>query len=491
MRNRKRNNIVIGTLCSVLVLMGVGYAILSTTLNIGGTANIKGDFDIHFTNIQRSSSTITDSTLLSTMDEGTGIKDGTNNHEGTFTAVLQKPTDYVIYEVEVANTGSIDGYLTFTFGDKHSNFDYYKDFYSVEFIRDDVDPDISTDILQNGTFTDNEVLVNTTGTRTYKIKVTFKENATSFPDATTNGDFECSLNLTYSQQAPSQGGSGEQSGVTTYTTTINDPNDNDYNGELFSITLTDEQVGTKTITHYIVGTQDIAPMLQQNGISFVPYDSNITFTKNYLGLTPTTGDYVVVDDDTLMCVLRGDVIYAQIEPRSGSSVQQLTPAGSSSENNEQQPVETQYTFRTYKITTDIPSNWYYILIEDGKGNNYLSPYAEDLSGNDVTQSQMQMASGTLIPFEKVAYTGANKNYYVYNTTADANAGDTSKSIDTILISPSTAYSMSMYGNSDNYVTDNYLIIRINNINLSLNSEALYSYDSTFDATKINFNFPTN
>ena len=65
MRNRKRNNIVIGTLCSVLVLMGVGYAILNTTLNIGGTANIKGDFDIHFTRIERSSSTITDSTLLS------------------------------------------------------------------------------------------------------------------------------------------------------------------------------------------------------------------------------------------------------------------------------------------------------------------------------------------------------------------------------------------------------------------------------------------
>ena len=74
MRNRRKNNIVIGTLCAVLVLMGVGYAVLSTTLNIGGTANIKGDFDIHFTRIEKSSSTITDSTLLSTMDNGTGCK---------------------------------------------------------------------------------------------------------------------------------------------------------------------------------------------------------------------------------------------------------------------------------------------------------------------------------------------------------------------------------------------------------------------------------
>ena len=143
------------------------------------------------------------------MDNGTGITENTNNHEGTFTAILQKPTDYVIYEVSVANTGSIDGYLTFTFGDEHNNFNYYKDFYSVEFIRDDVDPDISTDILQpSASFTDNEVLENTTGVRTYKIKVLFKESATGFPDTTTNGDFECSLNLTYSQQAPSGGNSG-------------------------------------------------------------------------------------------------------------------------------------------------------------------------------------------------------------------------------------------------------------------------------------------
>ncbi len=216
MERRRKNNIIIGTLCSILVLMGVGYAILSTTLNIGATANITGDFDIHFTNIQRSSSTISDSSILSTIDAGTGITANTNSHAGTFTAVLQKPTDYVIYTVSVANTGSIDGYLTFSFEDTNSNFDYYKDFYSVEFIRDDVNPAISTDILQpNASFSDPQVLVNTSGTRTYKIKVTYKESATSFPDPTHEinneqvGNFECSLNLTYSQQAPSQGGSSE------------------------------------------------------------------------------------------------------------------------------------------------------------------------------------------------------------------------------------------------------------------------------------------
>ena len=334
MNRRRKNNIVIGTLCAVLVLMGVGYAILNTTLNIGGTANIKGDFDIHFTNIQRSSSTISDSTLLSTMDNGTGITDGTNNHEGTFTAVLQKPTDYVIYDVVVANTGSIDGYLTFTFGDTNNNFNYYKDFYSVEFIRDDVDPDISTDILQpNASFTDNEVLENATGTRTYKIKVTFKESATSFPDATTNGDFECSLNLTYSQQAPSGGNSGasDQSGLTTYTGTYSDPNDSEMNGTSLSVTLQDEQNGTKSIVHYIVGENDTASVYQNAGISFQPYDSEMTISENYIGITPVSGDYVVVIGEDLFSLLHNDILYIKLEPeRNNEPLQQLTIGGSSS-----------------------------------------------------------------------------------------------------------------------------------------------------------------
>ena len=324
MERRKRNNIIIGTLCVVLVLMGVGYAILSTTLNIGGTANIKGDFDIHFTRIEKSSSTITDTTLLSTMDNGTGITENTSNHEGTFTAVLQKPTDYVIYDVVVANTGSIDGYLTFTFGDEHNNFNYYKDFYSVEFIRDDVDPYISTDILQpSATFTDSEVLENTTGTRTYKIKVTFKESATGFPDATTNGDFECSLNLTYSQQAPGGNSGGNEQQLTSnwYSGTVT--NDVDYEGKTFAINLQDEQNGKKSIVNYVLDGEDLIEDLPSD-IAVVPYDSSVTYTNNLIGMTPVAGDYVVVYSDSLLVVLRDNVLYKMVEDKPGGTVQQLS-----------------------------------------------------------------------------------------------------------------------------------------------------------------------
>ena len=317
MERRKRNNIIIGMLCAVLVLMGVGYAVLNTTLNVGGTANIKGDFDIHFTRIEKSSSTITDTTLLSTMDNGTGITDGTNNHEGTFTAVLQKPTDYVIYEVEVANTGSIDGYLTFTFGDTNNNFDYYKDFYSVEFIRDDATANISADILQpNATFTDNEVLENTTGTRTYKIKVTFKESATSFPDATTNGDFECSLNLTYSQQAPggNSGGNNQQQETLNW-----------YATQDGSIALAlAESNDSFVVKKYISNGTDMTQYIGEDSFVLNPYNQSITINENFLGVTPETGDYVCTVEESLTMLLRGHIIYMQQNVSSTNPVYTLS-----------------------------------------------------------------------------------------------------------------------------------------------------------------------
>ena len=46
MRDRKKRNIIIGALCSLLIIMGIGYAIPSQTLNISGIANMKGNIDV-------------------------------------------------------------------------------------------------------------------------------------------------------------------------------------------------------------------------------------------------------------------------------------------------------------------------------------------------------------------------------------------------------------------------------------------------------------
>ena len=52
MRTRKKQRIIIGTLCAVIIGLAVGYAVLIQQLNIQGTSGITSDFNIVFTNIE-------------------------------------------------------------------------------------------------------------------------------------------------------------------------------------------------------------------------------------------------------------------------------------------------------------------------------------------------------------------------------------------------------------------------------------------------------
>ena len=52
MRDRRKRNIIIGTLACLLVFMGVGYAVLSKTFNLSGVADIKGNWDIYIYSIE-------------------------------------------------------------------------------------------------------------------------------------------------------------------------------------------------------------------------------------------------------------------------------------------------------------------------------------------------------------------------------------------------------------------------------------------------------
>ena len=49
MKNKK--NIIMGTLLIVILLMAVGYSAFATQLNINGTAEITGEWNVKITNI--------------------------------------------------------------------------------------------------------------------------------------------------------------------------------------------------------------------------------------------------------------------------------------------------------------------------------------------------------------------------------------------------------------------------------------------------------
>ena len=151
MRDRKKRNIIIGALCSLLVFMGIGYAILSQTLNISGIANMRGNWNVKITNME----------LLSENKTGRAeeVSHSFTDTTATFEANLYMPGDSIEYRVTVENQGNIDALLKSiipTTTNKSSG---------IKFSHSEID---------------NTVL--TAGKKiTFTMKVEFLEDATSIP----------------------------------------------------------------------------------------------------------------------------------------------------------------------------------------------------------------------------------------------------------------------------------------------------------------------
>ncbi len=103
MSEKKKRNIVICTLCGVLLLMTVGYAAFNTLLNINGTASITSNWDIKITDIKQNAK----EGDASSVEEFPKYED----LEATFNVNLVSPGDYITYDVTIENKGTIDAEL--------------------------------------------------------------------------------------------------------------------------------------------------------------------------------------------------------------------------------------------------------------------------------------------------------------------------------------------------------------------------------------------
>ena len=151
MRDRKKRNIIIGALCCLLVFMGIGYAILSQTLNISGIANMKGNWNVKITNME----------LLSENKTGRAeeVSHSFTDTTATFEANLYMPGDSIEYRVTVENQGNIDALLKSITPTTTNRSE------GIKFSHSEID---------------NTVL--TAGkTITFTMKVEFLEDATSIP----------------------------------------------------------------------------------------------------------------------------------------------------------------------------------------------------------------------------------------------------------------------------------------------------------------------
>ena len=88
----------------LILAISIGYAALSTTLTINGTANIASNsWLIYFTNVQVTSGSVTATTTPTTS--------GTSTTTLTWAVNLQTPGDYYEYNVDVKNDGTIDAMI--------------------------------------------------------------------------------------------------------------------------------------------------------------------------------------------------------------------------------------------------------------------------------------------------------------------------------------------------------------------------------------------
>ena len=100
---RKKNRGLL--LVLLLLIVTVGFAALSTNLNINGNSKIfNSTWDIHFNNIRVTPGSV----AIGTGDYAAKV-DENDNTNVNFTITLDKPGDYYEFLVDVVNAGSIDG----------------------------------------------------------------------------------------------------------------------------------------------------------------------------------------------------------------------------------------------------------------------------------------------------------------------------------------------------------------------------------------------
>lgn len=147
---RKGRNIVIGLLCAIIVLMGVGFAALFSELEIKGSTSLSNTWNVQITDIEVESTT-------GKANAGTPTPTGTT---ANFNATLEEPGDSVTYKVTVTNGGSINAVLT-TVSNGFTNLETD----AIEYTLSEVNPK-KNDKLASG------------DVHTFYVTAAYKENAT-------------------------------------------------------------------------------------------------------------------------------------------------------------------------------------------------------------------------------------------------------------------------------------------------------------------------
>ena len=102
--NRKLQLIILLVLVSLVGTMSIAYAVLSTTLNINGTAQVQdASWNVHFDNVQVKTGSVSGAKVTTAPTTS-----GTTTTTLTWEVSMDTPGEFYEYNVDVVNGGSMD-----------------------------------------------------------------------------------------------------------------------------------------------------------------------------------------------------------------------------------------------------------------------------------------------------------------------------------------------------------------------------------------------
>ena len=105
-RKQKSRKLVIIVALILLLAISIGYAAISTTLTINGTANIAAtSWNVHFENVNVTTGSVTGANVTTAPAVPTG---STTTTQLTYDVTLNEPGDFYEFTVDVKNGGTIN-----------------------------------------------------------------------------------------------------------------------------------------------------------------------------------------------------------------------------------------------------------------------------------------------------------------------------------------------------------------------------------------------
>lgn len=173
---KSRRSLVVVALLLLVATISVGYALLSSNLNIKGTTSVSSTWDVHFENIanaQKNNNDVTITSAAAIKELTTTPTDETDDLTVEFSVGFKKPGDKYEFDVDVVNDGSIYAKCTDITPTVPANLSDY------------------VEITYTG-LAENQVIA-PNGSTTMHVVAQFKSDVETIPTSTVSGDMTIAI----------------------------------------------------------------------------------------------------------------------------------------------------------------------------------------------------------------------------------------------------------------------------------------------------------